>query len=71
MAIFNNPPYGCQQFPISRLCRFDRRAIDSGCAGCQRVTDKDYLAEHGLWVPGVAFATSVDVVNGAWHAALV
>lgn len=64
MTIFKNPPYGCQKFPVDRLCRFDRLAIDSGCTGCQRVTDKDYLAEHGLWVPGVAFDQGED------HAAL-
>jgi len=46
--------YGCQQYDITRLCRFDRRALDSRCDGCQRVTDKDYLSLMGLWVKGVS-----------------
>lgn len=60
MTIFKNPPYGCQKFPVDRLFRFDRRAADTGCAGCQRVTDRDYLVEHGLWVAGVAFEQAGD-----------
>ena len=48
-------PYGCQQYDATRLCRFDRRALDRKCDGCQRVTDRDYLELQGLWVPGVAY----------------
>ena len=47
-------PYGCQQYDDTRLCRFDRRAIDRKCDGCQRTTDKDYLASMNLWVQGVS-----------------
>jgi len=47
-------PYGCQQYAISRLCRFDRRAIDRKCDGCPRTTDQAYLTQAGLWVPGVS-----------------
>jgi len=61
MPIFNNPTYGCQNFPVWRLCRFDRRAADTGCTGCQRVTDSDYLIEHGLWAIGVSHAQPVIV----------
>lgn len=46
--------YGCQQYDINRLCRFDRRAIDRGCDGCPRTTDKDYLTVQDLWVAGVS-----------------
>ena len=46
--------YGCQQYDLDRLCRFDRRAIDRNCAGCERVTDSEYLQSMGLWVPGVS-----------------
>ncbi len=46
--------YGCQQYDITRLCRYDRRALDSRCDGCQRTTDKDYLSTMGLWVEGVS-----------------
>lgn len=46
--------YICQQYDINRLCRFDRRAIDRACIGCQRTTDKDYLTVQGLWVAGVS-----------------
>ena len=49
------PAYGCQKYDITRLCRFDRRALDRKCDGCPRVTDSDYLIEQGLWVPGVAY----------------
>lgn len=48
-------PYGCQKYDASRLCRFDRRAIDRKCDGCTRVTDKDYLESMGLWIEGVGF----------------
>ena len=48
-------PYGCQQYDDTRLCRFDRRAIDRKCDGCPRTTDRDYLELQGLWVPGVAY----------------
>lgn len=46
--------YGCQQYDINRLCRFDRRAIDRGCDGCPRTTDKDYLTDQGLWIAGIS-----------------
>ena len=48
-------PYGCQQYDTTRLCRFDRRALDRKCDGCPRTTDRDYLESQGLWVPGVAY----------------
>lgn len=47
-------PYGCQQYAITRRCRFDRRAIDRKCDGCPRTTDQAYLTQAGLWVPGVS-----------------
>jgi hypothetical protein len=46
--------YGCQDYDINRLCRFDRRAIDRSCDGCPRTTDSDYLQAQGLWVAGVS-----------------
>lgn len=46
--------YGCQQYDINRLCRFDRRAIDSRCDGCERKTDQAYLESQGLWIEGVS-----------------
>ena len=46
--------YGCQRFDAGRLCRFDRRAIDRRCDGCQRLTDRDYLAGQGLWIEGIS-----------------
>lgn len=46
--------YGCQDYDINRLCRYDRRALDRYCAGCQRTTDKDYLIVQKLWVIGVS-----------------
>lgn len=48
-------PYGCQQYDVTRLCRFDRRALDRKCDGCERVTDRAYLESQGLWVPSVAY----------------
>jgi len=48
--------YGCQSYDINRLCRFDRRAIDHKCDGCERVTDREYLVTSGLWVDGVSHA---------------
>lgn len=48
-------PYGCQQYDATRLCRFDRRALDRKCDGCPRTTDREYLESQGLWVPGVAY----------------
>ncbi|MGB4064235.1 MAG: hypothetical protein WBK19_10460 [Azonexus sp.] len=48
-------PYECQQYDATRLCRFDRRALDRKCDGCPRTTDRDYLESQGLWVPGVAY----------------
>ena len=47
-------PYGCQEYAVTRLCRFDRRAISPKCDGCKRVTDRDYLASMGLWIAGVS-----------------
>ena len=47
-------PYGCQQYAITRPCRFDRRAIDRKCDGCPRTTDQAYLTQAGLWVPGIS-----------------
>lgn len=47
-------PYGCQKYAVERLCRFDRRAIDRKCDGCQRKTDREYLAGQGLWVEGIS-----------------
>ena len=47
-------PYGCQQYGATRLCRFDRRAIDRKCDGCQRVTDREYLESQGLWIEGIS-----------------
>lgn len=46
--------YTCQKYDINRMCRFDRRAIDRACNGCQRTTDKDYLTVQGLWAAGVS-----------------
>lgn len=48
------PAYGCQQYDATRLCRFDRRALDRKCDGCQRVTDREYLESQGLWIEGVS-----------------
>ena len=48
------PPYGCQQYDINRLCRFDRRALDRKCDGCQRTTDREYLESQGLWIEGIS-----------------
>jgi hypothetical protein len=47
-------PYVCQQYDATRLCRFDRRALDRKCDGCQRVTDREYLESQGLWIEGVS-----------------
>ena len=47
-------PYGCQKYSVTRLCRFDRRAIDRKCDGCKRETDREYLASQGLWIHGVS-----------------
>ena len=52
-------PYGCQEYDIKRLCRFDRRALDRKCDGCQRTTDRAYLESQGLWVIGVSHALPV------------
>ena len=46
--------YWCQSFDVTRMCRFDRRAVDSKCDGCPRTTDKDYLISLNLWVEGVS-----------------
>lgn len=36
-------------FDSNKLCRYDRRSLDSQCSGCKRVTDVDYLKQHGLY----------------------
>jgi hypothetical protein len=46
--------YACQQYNITRLCRFDRRAIDRACDGCLRMTDEEFLRSMGLWVVGIS-----------------
>ena len=46
--------YGCQEYSIERLCRFDRRAADIRCNGCKRITDREYLEHQGLWIDGVS-----------------
>lgn len=46
--------YGCQDYDKARMCRYDRREIDTRCKGCQRVTDQDYLVSMGLWIDGVS-----------------
>jgi hypothetical protein len=46
--------YACQQYDINRPCRFDRRAIDRACDGCQRMTDEEFLRSMGLWAIGVS-----------------
>lgn len=46
--------YGCQDYNIERLCRYDRRAIDRRCDGCQRKTDRAYLESQGLWIIGIS-----------------
>ena len=46
--------YGCRNYDINRLCRYDRRALDRKCDGCQRVTDRDYLESQGLWIIGIS-----------------
>lgn len=59
MSIFGmkrvkEPKYGCHEYDLDRLCRFDRRALDSKCNGCQRETDREYLDAQGLWIEGVS-----------------
>lgn len=51
-------PYGCQKYDATRLCRFDRRALDRKCDGCQRVTDMEYLESQGLWIEGIAYGVT-------------
>lgn len=46
--------YGCRNYDINRLCRYDRRALDRKCDGCQRMTDQDYLESQGLWIIGIS-----------------
>ncbi len=46
--------YGCQQYDPQRLCRYDRRAIDRRCDGCQRTTDRAYLESMSLWIHGIS-----------------
>lgn len=55
--------YGCQQYDPQRLCRYDRRAIDSRCDGCQRTTDKDYLVLMGTWVIGISHSYEVEEIE--------
>jgi len=50
----SDAPYGCQQYDTTRLCRFDRRAMDRKCDGCQRTTDREYLESQGLWIEGIS-----------------
>lgn len=50
----SDAPYGCQAYDATRLCRFDRRAIDRKGDGCQRTTDRDYLKSMLLWIEGVS-----------------
>ena len=54
MKRVTEPPYVCQQYDAERLCRFDRRALDRKCDGCERVTDRAYLESQGLWIEGVS-----------------
>lgn len=51
--------YACQQFERDRLCRYDRRALDRKCDGCQRNTDLAYLESQGLWIIGISHALPV------------
>lgn len=56
---------------INRLCRFDRRAIDRGCDGCPRTTDKDYLTDQGLWIAGISHQddeqSGIEMTNMEWR----
>lgn len=62
-------PYGCQKYDIDRLCRFDRRALDRKCDGCQRTTDQVELERMGLWIVGISHPLPVFHV-GSGHAAM-
>jgi len=55
--------YGCKEYDINRLCRFDRRGIDRLCDGCPRTTDQDYLEANGLWVVGISHPLPVFLDN--------
>lgn len=55
--------YGCQQYDITRLCRFDRRAIDRACDGCKRITDVEYLQMMGLWIDGISHNQETDKIR--------
>lgn len=46
--------YACQQYTITRLCRYDRRGIDRRCDGCPRTTDQAFLESLGLWIVGIS-----------------
>lgn len=46
--------YDCQNYDITRLCRYDRRGIDRRCDGCPRTTDRAYLESQGLWIIGIS-----------------
>ena len=56
--------YGCQQYDPQRLCRYDRRAIDRRCDGCQRTTDRAYLESMSLWIHGVSHIDKACSANG-------
>ena len=55
--------YACQQYTPPSPCRYDRRAIDRKCDGCQRETDAEYLQSQGLWVVGVSHTLSAEHVQ--------
>lgn len=62
--------YDCQRYDPARLCRYDRRAIDRGCDGCKRNTDRIYLIEQCLWIAGVSHNETdaiQDMRDGTWH----
>jgi len=60
MKRVTEPKYGCQEYDLYRLCRFDRRALDSRCNGCQRETDREYLESQGLWIDGVSHLEAME-----------
>lgn len=35
-------------FESNKFCRYDKRDNDPQCAGCERITDNEYLIKHGL-----------------------
>ena len=58
--------YGCKDYDINRMCRYDRRGIDKNFDGCQRKTDQAYLESNGLWVHGISHQKDEE-----YHAAVV